>query len=131
MGPQHYYKAKNVESRWVSSSIPASHTALHMNLFDRFTRVAKSNLNNILQNLEDPEKIMTQVQIVVTGQRRIRECFDIGGCFSFLTIFWLCNSLRILIILIPSGPGRHAGEFSVQIMFRPGPACAFHTWDCE
>ena len=31
-----------------------------MNLFDRFSRVAKSNLNNILQNLEDPEKIMTQ-----------------------------------------------------------------------
>ena len=35
-------------------------TTLHMNLFDRFSRVAKSNLNNILQNLEDPEKIMTQ-----------------------------------------------------------------------
>ena len=31
-----------------------------MNLFDRFSRVAKSNLNNILKNLEDPEKIMTQ-----------------------------------------------------------------------
>jgi hypothetical protein len=31
-----------------------------MNLFDRFTRVAKSNLNNVLKNLEDPEKIMTQ-----------------------------------------------------------------------
>jgi len=31
-----------------------------MNLFDRFSRVAKSNLNNILQNLEDPEKIMNQ-----------------------------------------------------------------------
>jgi hypothetical protein len=34
--------------------------ALQMNLFDRFSRVAKSNLNNILKNLEDPEKIMTQ-----------------------------------------------------------------------
>lgn len=33
---------------------------LHMNMFDRFSRVAKSNLNNILKNLEDPEKIMTQ-----------------------------------------------------------------------
>merc|ERR1719469_153695 len=31
-----------------------------MNLFDRFSRVAKSNLNNILKTLEDPEKIMTQ-----------------------------------------------------------------------
>eukprot|EP00977_Amphora_coffeiformis_P010265 scaffold2383_cov161-Amphora_coffeaeformis.AAC.21 len=38
----------------------SSSTALHMNLFDRFSRVAKSNLNNVLKNLEDPEKIMTQ-----------------------------------------------------------------------
>jgi hypothetical protein len=45
-----------------SSVRPSSHSViLHMNLFDRFTRVAKSNLNNILKNLEDPEKIMTQV----------------------------------------------------------------------
>jgi len=34
--------------------------SLSMNLFDRFSRVAKSNLNNILKNLEDPEKIMNQ-----------------------------------------------------------------------
>ena len=38
----------------------SSSTALNMNLFDRFSRVAKSNLNNVLKNLEDPEKIMTQ-----------------------------------------------------------------------
>lgn len=31
-----------------------------MNLFDRFTRVAKSNINNVLKSLEDPEKIMNQ-----------------------------------------------------------------------
>lgn len=31
-----------------------------MNLFDRFSRVAKSNLNNIVKSLEDPEKIMNQ-----------------------------------------------------------------------
>ena len=37
-----------------------STTALSMNLFDRFSRVAKSNLNNILRQLEDPEKIMSQ-----------------------------------------------------------------------
>mmetsp|Transcript_19460 Transcript_19460/g.41619 ORF Transcript_19460/g.41619 Transcript_19460/m.41619 type:complete len:304 (+) Transcript_19460:122-1033(+) len=35
-------------------------TALSMNLFDRFQRVAKSNINNVLKSLEDPEKIMTQ-----------------------------------------------------------------------
>ena len=39
---------------------PPSSTVLHMNLFDRFQRVAKSNLNNILKGLEDPEKIMEQ-----------------------------------------------------------------------
>jgi len=31
-----------------------------MNLFDRFSRVAKANVNNILKSLEDPEKIMNQ-----------------------------------------------------------------------
>ncbi|KAJ1448801.1 PspA/IM30 family-domain-containing protein [Pelagophyceae sp. CCMP2097] len=34
--------------------------SVQMNLFDRFTRVAKANLNNILQNMEDPEKVLTQ-----------------------------------------------------------------------
>ena len=38
----------------------SSSSALQMNLFDRFSRVAKSNLNNVLKNLEDPEKIMNQ-----------------------------------------------------------------------
>jgi len=31
-----------------------------MNLFDRFARVAKSNLNDLANKLEDPEKIMEQ-----------------------------------------------------------------------
>ena len=31
-----------------------------MNLFDRFQRVAKSNIKNVLKSLEDPEKIMSQ-----------------------------------------------------------------------
>jgi phage shock protein A len=43
-----------------ATSRSSSSTALQMNLFDRFSRVAKANLNNVLQNLEDPEKIMTQ-----------------------------------------------------------------------
>jgi len=41
-------------------SVPSSTSALQMNLFDRFTRVVKSNANEILKNLEDPEKIMNQ-----------------------------------------------------------------------
>merc|ERR1712216_623363 len=31
-----------------------------MNLFERFSRVAKANLNQLVSNLEDPEKVMTQ-----------------------------------------------------------------------
>ena len=49
-----------------------STTALQMNLFDRFSRVAKSNLNNILQSLEDPEKIMTQaLEDMQVGPKKI------------------------------------------------------------
>lgn len=55
----------------ISTTTTTTTTALSMNLFDRFTRVAKSNLNNILQNLEDPEKIMNQaledMQVGVVG----------------------------------------------------------------
>lgn len=43
-----------------SSSRSSRNTVLSMNLFDRFTRVAKSNINNVLKSLEDPEKIMSQ-----------------------------------------------------------------------
>jgi len=37
-----------------------SNVVLQMNLFDRFARVAKSNLNELANKLEDPEKIMEQ-----------------------------------------------------------------------
>jgi hypothetical protein len=50
----------------------SSSTVLHMNLFDRFTRVVNSNLNNVLKNLEDPEKIMTQA--LEDMQVRCRRC---------------------------------------------------------
>ena len=47
-------------------------TALSMNLFDRFQRVAKSNINNVLKSLEDPEKIMNQaVEDMQVSLRRI------------------------------------------------------------
>ncbi len=44
----------------VTRSPATSTTSLQMNLFDRFARVAKSNLNDIANKLEDPEKIMDQ-----------------------------------------------------------------------
>jgi len=31
-----------------------------MNMFDRFSRVAKANINSVLKNMEDPEKILNQ-----------------------------------------------------------------------
>lgn len=33
---------------------------LHMNMFDRFTRVAKANANKLLEKMEDPEKVLSQ-----------------------------------------------------------------------
>jgi len=43
-----------------------------MNLFDRFSRVAKSNLNQLAKKLEDPEKVMNQavedMQVGGSGQ---------------------------------------------------------------
>ena len=44
----------------VSDASRRSTTALQMNLFDRFARVAKANINNVLKSLEEPEKILTQ-----------------------------------------------------------------------
>lgn len=38
----------------------SSSSSLSMNLFDRFTRVVKSNANSVLKGLEDPEKILNQ-----------------------------------------------------------------------
>lgn len=38
----------------------SSPTALSMNLFDRFSRVAKGTLNDVLKKIEDPEKVMNQ-----------------------------------------------------------------------
>ena len=38
----------------------SSSLSLKMNLADRFFRVVKSNVNNLLSNLEDPEKILDQ-----------------------------------------------------------------------
>lgn len=44
----------------ISSRVSRMMPVLHMNLFDRFTRVAKATLNDVLKSVEDPEKIMNQ-----------------------------------------------------------------------
>jgi len=53
-GPQ-FQPATRPHTRATSSEL-----VLQMNLFDRFARVAKSNLNEIANKLEDPQKIMDQ-----------------------------------------------------------------------
>jgi len=51
-------------------------TVLSMNLFDRFSRVAKSNINNVLKSLEDPEKIMNQaVEDMQTDLVKVRQSY--------------------------------------------------------
>lgn len=52
-----------------------------MNLFDRFQRVAKANLNNVLKSLEDPEKIMTQAL----------EDMQVSSLCALEFIFWIRN----------------------------------------
>ena len=57
-----------------------------MNLFDRFQRVAKANLNNVLKSLEDPEKIMTQAL----------EDMQVSFCAQdYLYLYWIRNVLMI------------------------------------
>jgi len=59
-----------------TTSTVRCNSALSMNLFDRFSRVAKSNLNNVLKTLEDPEKIMNQaVEDMQTDLVKIRQSY--------------------------------------------------------
>ena len=53
----------------VNSNMSVS-DAFSMNLFDRFQRVTKSSVNNILNKFENPEKIMTQAVI----DMQVRDC---------------------------------------------------------
>ncbi|GMI04170.1 hypothetical protein TrLO_g9539 [Triparma laevis f. longispina] len=59
----------------ISPALGASTTQL-FNLFDRFARVAKSNLNNIAKKLEDPEKIMSQaLEDMQTDLVKVRQSY--------------------------------------------------------
>ena len=91
-------------------------SALHMNLFDRFSRVAKANLNNALKSLEDPEKILNQavedMQVSYLGvfdqyRYRIRVMirfilWSSHGCIRLMRIFRETNVLKdSLTCLLP------------------------------
>lgn len=64
--PPHSHQPPELRSRWTTGQLPSpftvpmSTTALSMNMLTRFYQVAKSNINNLLRYLEDPEKIMNQ-----------------------------------------------------------------------
>jgi len=59
-----------------ANSRQSSTTSLSMNLFDRFTRVAKSNINSVLKTLEDPEKIMNQaLEDMQTDLVKVRQSY--------------------------------------------------------
>jgi len=51
---------RSVQYNTRKSTSSSSSSALQMGLVDRFMRVAKSNINSVLMNLEGPEKIMNQ-----------------------------------------------------------------------
>lgn len=69
------------------AQVQVSSSALQMNLFDRFTRVVKGNLNTVLQSLEDPEKIMTQA--VEDMQVRTRECDRYIFLYMYKESYWM------------------------------------------
>jgi len=52
--------ASNNHAVVAAASSRRSTSSLNMNLFDRFARVAKANVNSVLQSMEDPEKILNQ-----------------------------------------------------------------------
>jgi len=63
VAPRHALPATYNPNAKLMRSAPSTSratSALQMNLFDRFVRVAKSNVDSVLQKVEDPEKIMNQ-----------------------------------------------------------------------
>jgi len=56
----------NINYKWQRTPLflhrraPVCRTALQMNLAERFIRVAKANLNQLLNTVEDPEKVLEQ-----------------------------------------------------------------------
>mmetsp|Transcript_99013 Transcript_99013/g.285722 ORF Transcript_99013/g.285722 Transcript_99013/m.285722 type:complete len:324 (-) Transcript_99013:88-1059(-) len=62
----------------LSTSTPTARpaTALQANLFDRFFRVARGNLNSILSQFEDPEKVMNQALVDMQNDiTRVRQTY--------------------------------------------------------
>mmetsp|Transcript_14856 Transcript_14856/g.14763 ORF Transcript_14856/g.14763 Transcript_14856/m.14763 type:complete len:125 (+) Transcript_14856:71-445(+) len=98
VGPHNHNHHHNVARRTINSNV-----VLHMNLFDRFARVAKSNLNNIANKLEDPEKIMEQaleeMQVSQSTKRDRQRGINMLGTFVERKGKNL-NSFVLIIILV-------------------------------
>ena len=82
-----------------TSSSSYRSTALSMNLFDRFQRVAKANINNVLKSLEDPEKIMSQaledMQVSINDQYMTSSLHFIFTLYMMLFNVTFSNTDRI------------------------------------
>jgi hypothetical protein len=61
--------------------------SLNMNLADRFFRVVKANLNSIISNLEDPEKVRRR-----RGTGRGADQHRAHGLHTIPKTPWLCSS---------------------------------------
>mmetsp|Transcript_8446 Transcript_8446/g.19581 ORF Transcript_8446/g.19581 Transcript_8446/m.19581 type:complete len:311 (+) Transcript_8446:81-1013(+) len=59
-GPSFVSRQMTTTKVVTAARIRPAGTALQVDLLGRFARVAKSNINNILKKLEDPEKILNQ-----------------------------------------------------------------------
>jgi len=86
-------------STTVSSSPSYRSTVLSMNLFDRFQRVAKANINNVLKSLEDPEKIMSQaledMQVSINDQYMTSSLQFLFTLYMMLFNVTFSNAYRI------------------------------------
>jgi PspA/IM30 family len=89
VGPTVVSNTNRLATATSTSSVSRMTPVLHMNLFDRFSRVAKASLNDLLNKVEDPEKIMTQaledMQVRGIGEH-FMVLFSIDHCFLPLVV---------------------------------------------
>mmetsp|Transcript_43708 Transcript_43708/g.132967 ORF Transcript_43708/g.132967 Transcript_43708/m.132967 type:complete len:326 (-) Transcript_43708:100-1077(-) len=72
-----YDKARAFAPSPARSAKRFDHSEMSMNLIDRFVRVAKGNMNNVLNSLESPEKIMNQaVQDMQSDLIKVRQTYS-------------------------------------------------------
>jgi phage shock protein A len=77
LAPIHHTSSPRLTLPTQAMGDSASATALHANFFHRFARVTKANVNNILMQFEDPEKVMAQaLDDMQTDLVRVRQTYS-------------------------------------------------------